>query len=244
MAAPYNDPLRIYRGEDYVINDWITIHQPSLGEICDFGEQDYWQAVYGITATPTDMKYQLHQIGVDWNDMEDWEGFRIVYRAYTPDVTSLLLGDLDLSEYEEMINKQNDEIVLYNRRTGSTIDRSIYQVIVDYLRTAHSLKRNVQRAMTTTTKMVLLEEAEEEYRKFRDKPFESTLLPLISTMCCMPGFKYNQNDIWDMKINAFMKAIKTVMHIKNADLLLQSGYSGFGVDLKSINKKHLDYFGG
>ena len=57
------------------------------------------------------------------------------------------------------------------------------------------------------------------------------------------GFKYNHSQVWDMKINAFMDSVRRISKIKNADLLLQSGYSGFGVNLKDINKKQLDWLG-
>ena len=47
-----------------------------------------------------------------------------------------------------------------------------------------------------------------------------------------------------MKINAFMDSVKRISKIKNAELLLQSGYSGFGINLKEIkDKKQLDWLG-
>ena len=46
-----------------------------------------------------------------------------------------------------------------------------------------------------------------------------------------------------MKIYAFMDSVKRISKIQNAGLLLQSGYSGFGVDLQKIDKKQLDYMG-
>ena len=57
------------------------------------------------------------------------------------------------------------------------------------------------------------------------------------------GFKYNHDKVWDMKINAFMDSVKRIGKMKNADLLLQSGYSGFGVNLKEIDNKQLDWLG-
>ena len=237
-----NDELKIYRGKDFVVNDNIIIHQPTLDEIVDFGEQEYWNTVYTFTATPTDMKYHLSLIGVDWNEIDDWEGFRYFYKIFTPDMTGLIFRDIDFSKYEQMRNVSNDEIVLYDIETDSIIDRSIYKIITDYLRKSHCIKYNVEHARNNATKRVLIEDAKDEYERNKDKPFTSSLKPLISTMCCMEGFKYNQNTVWDMKINAFMDAVQSILHIKNADLLLQSGYSGFGIDLKKINKKQLNYF--
>ena len=47
-----------------------------------------------------------------------------------------------------------------------------------------------------------------------------------------------------MKINAFMDSVKRASKIKNVDLLLQSGYSGFGINLKDIkDKNQLNWLG-
>ena len=82
------DELKIYRGADYVINDKITIHQPTLGEIEEFGESLYFSSVYSITATPTDMKWQLHLIGDNWNEVTDFELFMKSYKGFLPERTS------------------------------------------------------------------------------------------------------------------------------------------------------------
>jgi hypothetical protein len=38
-----------------------------------------------------------------------------------------------------------------------------------------------------------------------------------------------------------MDSVKRITHIQNSKLLLQSGYSGFGIDLKKVSKKELDW---
>ena len=40
-----------------------------------------------------------------------------------------------------------------------------------------------------------------------------------------------------------MDGIGRVSKIKNAELLLQSGYSGFGVDLKNLSKEETNWMG-
>lgn len=262
-----NNDLSVYRGRDYIINDFITIHQPTLGEIEMFGEEEYWSTVYSICATPTDMKWQLHLIGEDWNQVSDYELFLMMYRSLTKESTSLIFGDLDFNEYELDINPVNGDMCLIkykqdesnkesnikkilfgskekkDREIVNVIDRSIYEQIVSYLRTSHKLKKNVERAMTETTRLVLLEEAEENFNMAKNKPYKSQLVNLISTFTTMEGSGYNHNTIWDLKINAFMIALESIQHNKSVDRLLQSGYSGFGVDLSKINKKELNYFG-
>ena len=91
--------------------------------------------------------------------------------------------------------------------------------------------------------MILIEDAREEMEANKNKEYHSTLKNLVSAMINSEGFKYNHSQVWDMKINAFMDSVKRIGKIKNAQLLLQSGYSGFGVNLKEINNKQLDWLG-
>lgn len=66
---------------------------------------------------------------------------------------------------------------------------------------------------------------------------------MISAMINSEGFKYNHEQVWNMKINAFMDSVKRIGKIKNAQLLLQSGYSGFGISFDDIDKKQIDWLG-
>lgn len=91
--------------------------------------------------------------------------------------------------------------------------------------------------------MILIEDAKEELDRNRSKEYHSKLKNLISAMVNSEGFKYNHSQVWDMKINAFMDSVKRISKIKNSDLLLQSGYSGYGVNLKEVDKNQLDWIG-
>ena len=72
---------------------------------------------------------------------------------------------------------------------------------------------------------------------------KSWLQPLVSTMVNSEGFKRDDITVFDMKIGAFMDSVARVSKIKNAELLLQSGYSGFGINLKEIPEKQLNWLG-
>ena len=55
------NPLRVYFGDDYVVNDYITMHQPKIGEIVKYGEKQYYSMVQTLSAIPSDMKSQLQK---------------------------------------------------------------------------------------------------------------------------------------------------------------------------------------
>ncbi len=241
-----NDELKIYRGEDYVISKHIIIHQPSLSEICDYGEQEYYSMIYQLTATPQSMKVQLWDMGIDYTEITAFELFYgILYKLYSQEKTSILFGNLDFTKFQVMQRKDDKSIFLYQMIDNQSviIDQFIYNKIMDYLRKVHSIKKDEKMPANQTTKMLLIEDQREEYEKIKSLEYHSQLKNMISAMVNCEGFKYNHSEVWNMKINAFMDSVKRIAKIKNADLLLQSGYSGFGVNLKEISNKQLDWLG-
>jgi len=268
-----NDELKIYRGEDFIVSTHIAIHQPTLAEICEYGEQDYYSMIYQLTATPQSLKVQLWDMGIDYTTITPFELFYgLLYKIYDQKKTSIILGNLDLSKFEleqnendgsvflsqivETINHENacgkrksffikKRKNLNNSKTYEKIiiDEFTYNTIMDYIRKTHSISKDEKLPANETTKMILIEDDREELKKNKNKKYQSQLKNMISAMVNCEGFKYNHSQVWDMKINAFMDSVKRISKIKNANLLLQSGYSGFGVNLKEISNKQLNWLG-
>ncbi len=243
-----NDELKIYRGEDFVVSKYIKIHQPSLSEICDYGEQEYYSMIYHLTATPQTMKVQLWDMEprIDYTKITPYELFyNILYRLFSKEKTSIIFGNLDFTKFQIMQRKDNGEILLCQIVNDEQviIDEFTYNLIMDYLRKVHGVYKDEKIPANNTTKMILIEDAREEFEQNKNKEHHSQLVNLISSMVNSEGFKYNHSQVWDMKINAFMDSVKRISKIKNAELLLQSGYSGFGINLKDIDQKQLDWLG-
>lgn len=243
-----NDELKIYRGEDFIVSKYIKMHQPSLSEICDYGEQEYYSMIYHLTATPQTMKVQLWDMEprIDYTKITQYELFyNILYRLFSKEKTSIIFGDLDFTKFQIMQRKDNGEILLCQIVNDEQviIDEFTYNLIMDYLRKVHGVYKDEKIPANNTTKMILIEDAREEFEQNKNKEHHSQLVNLISSMVNSEGFKYNHSQVWDMKINAFMDSVKRISKIKNAELLLQSGYSGFGINLKDIDQKQLDWLG-
>lgn len=241
-----NDELKIYRGEDFVISKYIILHQPTLDEICEYGEKEYYSMIYNFTATPQSLKVQLWDMEIDYTEITPYQLFyQLLYRMYPQEKTSIIFGNLDFSKFQVMQRKDDESILLYQEVNGEPviIDEYTYNIIVDYLCKSHFIERDLKMPMTKSAKMILIEDAREEMEANKNKEYHSTLKNLVSAMINSEGFKYNHSQVWDMKINAFMDSVKRIGKIKNAQLLLQSGYSGFGVNLKEINNKQLDWLG-
>ena len=182
------DELQLYFGDDYVINDYIKITQPLIGEVVDYGEAQYFSMVHTLTAIPSDMKSQLWDLGLDWTEIDDFELFMMLVQTLTPDKTSILFGDLDFSKLKPFKNNQNGDIVLADKETGIIIDKMIYLRIMSYLRKLHNITPKVEKAANKMTKKVLIEEDRQKILLAKDKPFKSYLLPLISAIKVKQGY--------------------------------------------------------
>ena len=245
-----NDELKIYRGEDFIVSKHIKIHQPTLGEICNYGELEYYSMLHQLTATPQSMKFQLWDMGIDYTTITPYQLFyNVLFKLFSIERTSIILGDLDFLKFEYAQREDNDDIVLYQQVESDelhddiVIDEYTYEMIVNYLRRSHFIIKDEKVPANETTKMVLIDDAREEYERNKSKEYDSQLKNLVSSMINSEGFKYNHSQVWEMKINAFMDSVKRISKIKDAGLLLQSGYSGYGINLKDIDKKQLDWLG-
>ena len=139
--------LALYFGDDYVINEYITITQPTIDQIVRYGEASYFSMVHTLTAIPSDMKSIIwDQMQLDWTKIEDFELFMILSQTLTPDKTGILFGDLDFSKLRPFNNNQNDEVVLANKETGLIIDKLIYTRIANYLRKLHGITPKPEKA--------------------------------------------------------------------------------------------------
>lgn len=234
------DYLRIYFGDPYAVNDKIVLRQPSLGEIMAYGERDYWSLVYTLTAIPSDFKPELFDKGIDYEAVSDLEFFHMLSNTLPPEKTSILFGDIDLTKLRMYRQKNNDELVLYDADSGVRIDRRLHMIIQGYLTTLHNIKKKVEHAGNFMTKQIMIEDDRQRKKRNADKPWRSTMLPLISAMVNHPGFKYNAEQVRDLKLFAFMDSVARIASINTSNLLLQGAYAG-KVDMKKVDKKSLDW---
>lgn len=239
MSSLDVDDLQLYFGDDYVINDKIKIHQPTIGEVVKYGEASYFSTVHTITAIPSDMKSQLwDNMNLDWTEVQDFELFMMLVQTLTPDKTALLFGDLDFSKLRPFRNNQNGNIVLADKETGVVIDEMIYLRIVTYLRKLHNIKPKVEKAANKITKRILIDEDRNKILYSKDKPFKSYLLPLISAVKVKQA--YTKDYVKNMGFYEFMDDVNRMQVIHNADHLLSAAYAGT-IDMNKINKAELNW---
>ena len=239
------DMLKLYFGEDYKVTDKIIIRQPSIQEIIDYGERDFYSMIYTMCTNPTGVRLKLWEMGVDWNKMSDYELFAGLIKSMNLEDTSILFGDLDFSKFvvqplEEDNNDDNDKpkfTLLYLPDISIEIDELVYMKIVDYLRTMFNIHPKVERAKDRATKEMLIDDDKMNIRAAQMKGKSddgSILLPLISAAVNHPGFKYKKNELREVKIVEFMDSIRRLQLYENTVALMHGVYGGF-IDTSKMN---------
>ena len=237
------DELQLFRGKDYKLNDKITIHHPTLNEICDYGEQKYYSMVSNLCATPSDFKVQLlDNFGIDYEEVSDFEMFSMISRSLTVEDTSIILGELDFKFFILAENTQTNELVLYDKQNDIVIDKAIYLLMVEYLRSIHGFERRVDKAGNEHTKKYLINRERRQLQRQKNKKYTSMLVPLVSAMVNCEQFKYNHSTVWNLPVYVFMDSVKRIQKLKNYNQLMQGLYAGT-IDSKTLSEDSLNWMG-
>ena len=233
------DETALFFEDKYKVNDYITIHQPTVGEIIKYGVSSYYRMVNKLCATTTDMKLLLWEMGKNWNDVSDFTLFSLLSKGLSKKETSILFGELDFEKYEPIFNEETGEMVLYNQLDNTYIDELIYEKFIGYIRKIHGIVPN---RMKVRGKLAVEAVIERDKLKAKDenKSSSSSLKNLVSAMLAYPGFKYKSNELGECKIYEFMDTVVRSQIFISTLAVLIGANSGM-VDGTKIDKSRLDW---
>lgn len=234
------DELRLYFGEDTEINKYIKLRSPSVGDVVEYGEREYYSTLHLLTAIPSDMKSQLFDIGIDYEAISDFELFYLLTRNLKPEKTSIFFYDLDLSSFELTQNKENDKLIMRQPDSDIVIDELAYKKIAGCLCKIHGIVPKIEHAANKTTKKILIDLDRQRLAKMKNVEYKSSLKYLISAMMRYPGFKYKTNELKQCSMYEFMDEVQGAQIYTSSIALLQGSYSGM-VDTSKIDKKQFNW---
>lgn len=97
------DELKVYRGKNIEITSKLYIKHPSLDQIQDFGEKEYFNSVYTFCSVGADMKWQLWDAGIDYTQIEDYDLF---VQFIAPALSSKKMIYNELISHQEKYEKE------------------------------------------------------------------------------------------------------------------------------------------
>lgn len=233
------DALQIYMGESLVINDKIQVRQPTMRDIIEIGEQEYFSLLHAFLATPSDYKAKLWDSGILWEEMDNLLFFSMMVTSLPLARTRVLFGELDFTKFQ-LAKSEDNEYSLINREGGVIFDRYAYLHVCNFLCTCHSLKQKNERAGNEFTRKAMINIDRTETARKKDKEFTSNLQPLISSMVNHAGFKYNLSQVSDLTFYQFMDSVSRITLISSSALYAQGVYTG-AIDRNKIDQKALNW---
>ena len=225
--------------KQYPINDSISIVIPRVGQILD-DEDSYYGLVSILTAMPVDLLVQLDDAGIDFTSINEYELFLLMFPGLKTQDTSLIFGDLDLSQFKIATNEQNGNIVLLDKEHDIIIDHVIHSQIAEVLRKIHHLEKNRRKPANIEAKEYMLKRAREKMRRHRNRKESSQLESLIIAMVNTEQYKYDFEGTRELSIYQFNESVRQIIKKVDYDNRMYGVYAGT-VSAKDLSQDDLNW---
>lgn len=239
------DTYSLFTKREIKINDKISVYNPTLKEILEFGSDIYFSLSYSLTSTPFENKVLLDDNGIDYETLSNYMFFLIqVCNTQLKFSDFSLITNIDFKKFAIAESSTTHQIVLYNQEEDIVIDESIYNQFVDAIRAINHYNKNVDRAGNEHAKKYLIDKERRQLKrlKYSNKNKNKSLLDTVSAMVNSNGFKYDYNTVFDLSIYVFYDAVKKISKIKSVENLMNGIYSG-NIKSDSISDEKLNWLG-
>lgn len=224
---------------NYAINDFINICIPEVGQILE-QEDSYYNLVSILTAMPIDMMVPLDDAGIDFTTINEYELFLLMFNGIKKTDTSLVFGDLNLSDFNIEPNEQNGTLVLTDKNKGITIDRAIHGQISAVLRLIHHLDKNRRKPANQDAKEFMLKRARDKIRRKQNRSENSQLESLIVAMVNTEQYKYDFEGTKELSIYQFNESVRQVIKKVDYDNRMHGIYAGT-ISAKEFSQDDLNW---
>ena len=203
---------------DLPITETLSLRIPTVGEILDFGEDDYFGMAQAFSSVPYDAQLWLDDMGIDYQEISEFELFFLTLCGYRNKDLSLLFGPADLS-HMEFGQKADGDKILFDSTQQLVIDELLQREIADGIRLIHGWKQR---------------------KRSRNKPKTKYLEDLVVAMVNHHDFKYDYTGVRELNIYCFHRSVNQLLHGRNADALLQAVYNG-KIDSSKLDEMALSF---
>lgn len=239
------NPLRVYFGDDYVVNDRITIHQPSIQDFIDAdNESDIYHVIAPFTANTTGYRVQLWDMGIDWNKISNLELFSILIKTIDFKYSQLIFGNINFSTFN-LYEKQNGNekvLTLYSPEMDLEIDEEIMNKMCKYIQFMFSSYPPEEEFTSSKTLKQELINNDKQKLLLRKKEGDGgqSLLSMIAFYLNHPGCKYKKNELREVGYFEFMYNIQRLQIYESTRAIYGGLYSGM-CDLSKVDPKEFNF---
>ena len=221
------------------VTDKISIEIPTVGQIME-REAEYFGAVTSIIATPYDFMVQLYDAGIEFDSINEFDLFLLLFPSLRELDTSLIFGDLDLKKFEIIANQETGKIALVDQENDITIDRGIHFKICRTLCEINELKQTNKKPGNGEARRYMIERMRVKQKRAARKKQKSQLEDQIVAMVNTEQFKYDYLGVLDLTIYQFRRSVSQVIRKVNYDNLMVGCYTG-NIKTSELSNDQLDW---
>lgn len=213
----------------------LTVRIPTVGEILE-DEPTYYSIVSSLTASPFQYMVQLDDMGIDFTKVTDYELFKMLFLMYKKSDLSILLGDLDVSDFGI-----NQEGFIYSLNNDIEINEKVYNDLVDIIRKINLFEKIKYKPGNESARKYLLEKERKKQKRNAKKPHEPYLEKLVIALVNASEFPYDYDSCMDLSIYKFNQSFKQIQHKIAFDKTMIGVYAGTVDTSKLSNKDALSW---
>lgn len=221
------------------ISDDITVFVPTVGQVLN-DEENYISILSVLTGHPSDFMVPLADAGIDFSEITDFDLLIKMFGGLIERDTSLIFGDLDLSQFVPLFDTSTNSPVLYNEATGATIDKATHAKIAATLRRIHHIDNKPIIPGNDEAKRYLIERTRKKMLRKKGKTERSEIESLIVSLVNTEQYKYNFETTLDLSILQFYECVYQIIKKDAYDKRMIGVYAGT-VDTKEIKPEDLSW---
>lgn len=232
----------LLRNNEIKISDHISVYVPTVGEIYDMGEDEYYNIAQLLTCVPYDLMAQLDDMGIDYEQITEYQLFVMLLQSFIlngKDISSVLRCD-NLDGLKIMENTDSKEMLLVNNKDEVVINVMIQRQIAAAIRRIHFWKKTEYKAGNAEAKKYILERTKLKLKRAAKKPHHSFLDENIIALVNTEEFKYNYESVMDLNIYKLNASIHQIVHKKNYDEMMMGVYFGT-IDAKTLDMQKIHW---
>lgn len=207
------------------VSDKISITVPTVGEILD-NEDQYYEAVSTIVATPYDMMVQLDDAGIDFTKINDYELFCLLLPRLQSIDTRLLFGDINLGGLQTAKDINDGSLLLVDPESDLRIDRVVHDGICRQLRRMLHITKNDKTPGNEEARRYMIELARKKQKRMRKKAPESQIENYLIALVNTEQFPYNYETVRNISILQFYASLDQIVHKVKYDNTMIGFYAG------------------
>jgi hypothetical protein len=213
----------------------FVVRHPTVRDILEYGEERYIAATNLFLIKPSDMMVELHDSGLDYTQVSQYEVFCLLCREIIgaeienkgSEVQSRLAWLTGIDDFGVYMDKSTDDIFLFSPKTGATIDATVYIQIRRYLMQISFLSdKEKYNPGNEETKNAIIEQERARRKRMARRKFKSALDSQISCLVWGNTSGYKYDDVLDMPIYQFYDGLFRLNKMKVYQNIMNGFYSG------------------